>query len=159
LELATIPEDMVDFLEGGVSILVGTRDPHGLPVVARGVGAAASRDRTAMTIYLHEDWGAKALANIAANGELAVGFSRPLDNFAIQLKGKCTNLVAAAAQGDRSIVDRYHASYGEQLYMVGFPRSLTKRFRVWPSTAVTFDVRDIFVQTPGPDAGKRFEAR
>jgi hypothetical protein len=151
-----IPEDIVEFLEGGVSILVGTRDADSRPEVARAVGCSVSRDRSEVTIYLHEVWGAKALVNLQANREIAVGFSRPLDNFAIQIKGKCTQFVLAH-DGDRSVVDRYHATYGEQLYMTGFPRSTTRRFIFWPAVAVTFGVRDIFVQTPGPDAGKRLE--
>jgi hypothetical protein len=28
----------------------------------------------------------------------------------------------------------------------------------WPAVGVTFGVRDIFLQTPGPDAGKRLTA-
>jgi len=151
-----IPEDIVEILEGGVSILVGTCDAERRPDAARGVGAAVSRDRTEITIYLHETWGARALANLRARGEIAVGFSRPLDAFAMQLKGRCTRFLSPS-EGDRSVVDRYHATYGEQLYMTGFPRSITKRFIFWPAVGVTFAVRDIFVQTPGPDAGKRLE--
>jgi hypothetical protein len=154
--VATIPEEIVESLEGGVSILVGTRDAENHPDVARAVGASVSRDRSEVTIYLHEVWAARALANLQANGEVAVGFSRPLDNFAIQLKGKCTRFIPPA-EGDRSVVDRYHATYGEQLYMVGFPRSITRRFVFWPAVGVTFAVRDIFVQTPGPEAGRRLE--
>jgi hypothetical protein len=149
-----IPEDIVEQLEGGVSILVGTCDADTRPDVARAVGASVSRDRTELTIYLHETWGARAIANLRARGEIAVGFSRPLDNFAVQLKGTCTRFLAPS-EGDRSVVDRYHAAYGEQLYMVGIPRSITRRFIFWPAVGVTFPVRDIFVQTPGPDAGKR----
>jgi hypothetical protein len=152
----TIPEDIVESLEGGVSILIGTRDAENRPDVARAVGASVARDRAAVTIYLHETWGARALANLRANGKIAVGFSRPLDNFAIQLKGTCSRFIPPG-EGDRSIVDRYHATYGEQLYMVGFPRSITKRFVFWPAVGVTFSVRDMFVQTPGPGAGRRLE--
>ena len=156
--MPAIPEDIVEFLEAGVSILVGTCDAERRAEVARGVGCSVSRDRTEVTIYLHEGWGARALGNLRANGEIAVGFSRPFDHFAIQLKGKCTRFVPPS-DGDRTVVDRYHATYGEQLYMTGFPRSTTRRFVFWPAVAVTFGVRDIFVQTPGPDAGKRLEAR
>ncbi|MDB4937232.1 MAG: hypothetical protein JWP87_4204 [Labilithrix sp.] len=155
--MATIPADIVDTLEAGVSIIIGTRDAANIPEVARAAGAAVSRDRTELTIYLHETWGAKALANLRENGDIAVGFQRPYDNFAIQMKGKCTRFVEAS-EGDRSVVDRYHATFGEQMYMVGFPRSITKRFVFWPAVAVTFTVRDIFVQTPGPGAGRRLEA-
>ena len=154
--MATIPEHLVELLEGGVSVLLGTRDENHRPEVARAVGASISKDRAEVTIYLHEVWGAKALANLRANGELAVGFSRPYDNLAIQLKGKCTRFVPST-ESDRGVVDRYHGSYSEALYMVGFPRSLTRRFRMWPATGVTFAVRDIFVQTPGPEAGRRLE--
>jgi hypothetical protein len=156
--VTTVPEHLVEFLEGGVSILVGTRDGAGLPEVARGIGASVSPARDTVTIYLNENWGRRALANLAANGEIAVGFSRPLDNLAIQLKGTCTAIIPPEP-GGKSIVEHYHASYSEQLYMVGFPRSVTKRFKMWPAASVTFAVRDIFVQTPGPDAGKRLEAR
>lgn len=155
--MPAIPEDLVESLEGGVSILVGTCDAEMRPEVARAVGASISRDRTEATIYLHETWGGKALANLRAHREIAVGFSRPVDHFAIQLKGPVARFLEPA-EGDRSVVDRYHATYGEQLYMVGFPRSITRRFVFWPAVGVTFTVRDIFVQTPGPDAGKRLEA-
>jgi len=153
--LATVPEDLVDYLESGVSILVGTRDARNIPEVARGVGAAVSKDRTKVTVYLTEAWSEVPLANLAGNGEIAVGFSRPLDNFAIQLKGRVTAIVRSAS-ADRSVVDRYHNVYGEQLYMTGLPRSITRRLAFWPAAAVTFEVRDLFLQTPGPDAGKRY---
>jgi hypothetical protein len=154
--VARIPEEIAEVLESGVSILVGTCDTETRPEVARGVGASVSADRTELTIYLHEQWGAKALANLRAHGEIAVGFSRPLDAFAVQLKGRCTRFLAPS-EGDRGVVERYSASFGEQLYMTGFPRSITRRFIFWPAVGVTFAVRDIFVQTPGPDAGKRLE--
>lgn len=152
-----VPEDIVEILEGGVSILVGTCDSEMRPDVARGVGASISRDRTELTVYLHEVWGARALSNLRAHGEIAVGFSRPLDAFAMQLKGRCTRFLSPG-EGDRSVVDRYQATYGEQLYMTGFPRSITRRFVFWPAVGVVLTVRDIFVQTPGPDAGKRLES-
>ncbi len=147
---------MIEVLEGGVSILIGTCDSEMRPVVARGVGASVSPDRTERTVYLHEAWGAQGLANLRAHGEIAVGFSRPFDHFAVQIKGTCTRFLSPS-EGDRRVVDRYHATYGEQLYMVGFPRCTTKRFVFWPAIGVTFTVRDIFLQTPGPGAGKRLE--
>jgi hypothetical protein len=33
-----------------------------------------------------------------------------------------------------------------------------KRAHLWPAWAATVAVEEIFLQTPGPDAGKRFEA-
>lgn len=150
-----LPSELVDFVEAGVSILVGTRDGDNRPEVIRGVGARVSKDRTALTLYIHEEWGARALANIRANGHVAVGFSRPVDHTSIQVKGKATTIVPST-ESDRSVPERYHVAVTEQLYMVGIPRSIVMRMRAWPAAAVTVSIDDVFVQTPGPDAGKRF---
>lgn len=152
-----IPADLVDFLEGGVSILVGTRDAGQRPETTRAVGAAVSPDRTRLSVLLAEHTAERAIANLEDNGRIAVAFSRPIDNFAVQLKGRVTEL-RRGDDADRRVAERYHAVYVEQLYMVGMPRSLSKRIRVWPSFAVTFEIDDIFVQTPGPGAGKPLEA-
>ena len=60
-----------------------------------------------------------------------------------------------ATEAERKVAERYIAAYIETLSMAGFPRSLTTRIRVWPAKVVTFPVRDIFLQTPGPNAGAR----
>jgi hypothetical protein len=154
--VAIIPGELVDFLEAGVSLIVAARDSDGRPVVTRGVGASVHENRREVTVYLHEEWAASALANLREHFEIAVGFARPIDHFALQLKGTCTRFLAPA-EGDRAVVERYHAAYSEQLSMIGLPRSVTRRFRMWPAVGVTFAVRDIFVQTPGPEAGRRCE--
>ena len=151
-----IPEDLVDFLESGVSILAATRDARLRPEATRACGAIVSPDRGSLTVFLGESWNRRAFDNLAHNGELAVGFSRPLDAFSIQIKGGPAHLRAATGD-ERSIVDRYHAAYVEQLYIIGLPRSIVKRMAVWPARAATIDVRDMFVQTPGPEAGRRLE--
>ena len=39
--------------------------------------------------------------------------------------------------------------------VIGIPRALTRGLLWWPSTAVDFEVSDVYTQTPGPDAGER----
>ncbi len=152
-----IPEELVDFVESGVSILVGTRDAELRSDATRAVGARVSTDRAQVTIFLALQGAKRALANVANNGQIAVGFSRPFDHYSIQIKGGVTEQ-RPATDAERVVPERYHAAYVDQLYMVGMPRSITKRFIVWPSVAVTLDVHEIFVQTPGPGAGKRIGA-
>jgi hypothetical protein len=148
-----IPEDLVDFLESGVSILVGTRNAKNEPEATRACGARISKDRTQVELFF-PDWVKRAPSDIQENGEVAVCFSRFLDNYSIQLKGGGAS-IRDATDGERSVPERYIAAYIETLSMVGFPRSLTTRIRVWPAKVVSFPVRDIFVQTPGPKAGER----
>jgi hypothetical protein len=149
-----VPEELVDLLEGGVSILVGTSDPSLRCEAIRACGASLSADRRRVTVFLPDATAARTLANLEVNPEIAVGFSRPVDHLSIQLKGRCAE-IRVAREDEHEATLRYRAGYAEQLYFVGLPRSVTSRLNVWPAHAVTFDVRDIFVQTPGPEAGKR----
>jgi hypothetical protein len=148
-----IPEDLVDFLESGVSILVATRNANNEPEPMRSSGASVSKDREHLSL-LFPAHNARSISNVVENGEVAVCFSRMLDNFSIQLKGGAA-VVREGTDAERAIAERYRIAYGEQLYMAGIPRSLTSRMNVWPAMVVTFPVRDIFVQTPGPGAGAR----
>lgn len=148
-----IPEDLVEFLESGVSILVGTRNAKNEPEPMRASGALVSKDREQLSL-LFPSHNTRSIANVEENGQVAVCFSRMLDNYAIQLKGHGA-IVREGNDAERALAERYRAAYGEQLYMTGFPRSLTSRINVWPAKVVTFTVRDIFVQTPGPGAGAR----
>jgi hypothetical protein len=152
--MTLVPPDLVEFLESGVSILVGTRSETGRPEVARAVGAKVAPDRGALTVYLNERWAAKALSNLRATREIAVGFSRPWDNASFQLKGPCLEFLEPA-QGERAVVERYQSIYSEQLSMIGFPRELSGRIHMWPAVGVSFSPRDLFTQTPGPRAGER----
>ncbi|MFO0673440.1 MAG: hypothetical protein U0235_28130 [Polyangiaceae bacterium] len=158
MALHPIPQDLVEFVESGVAILVGTRDAALRPDAVRAWGVSVHPGRARATVFLGRDTAARASANAQENGAIAVCLSRPVDNFTLQLKGRAVE-VRPATDADRAVVDRYAASYFEQLFMVGVTRGLTRRIRVWPATAVTFDITDIFVQTPGPGAGKRLEAR
>lgn len=153
-----IPEDLVDYLESGVSLLVGTRSKDLRPEAARACGAQVAKDREHLSIFIPAKWQTRTYADIEDNGLVSVGFSRMLDHYSIQIKGDAAT-VRAATEAERIIPERYRAAYVEQLYMGGLPRSLTTRFHVWPAKVVTFRVQDIFVQTPGPGAGAPLERK
>ncbi len=117
-----------------------------------------SADREHLSIFVPDAWPTRTFANIEDNGMVSVCFSRMLDNYSIQVKGDGAT-VRAATDPERIVPEGYRAAYVEQLYMGGLPRSLTTRFHVWPAKVISFVVRDIFVQTPGPGAGARLERR
>jgi hypothetical protein len=153
-----LPQDVIDLIESGVSILVGTRDETLHPASVRGVGARVSSDRRSVTVYLPEVTSRKAVENLRENREIAVAFSRPIDNIAIQLKGRCSR-IGPAGEDERAFSERYAVAFVEMTYAVGMPRSLMKRMTIWPAWAATFEVRELFSQTPGPGAGKPWGAR
>lgn len=156
MEPVSLPPPFVDLVEGGASVLVATSDLRLRPEATRACGAKVSPDRRRVVVYLPTAVSARARQNLAEHPEIAAGISRPLDNLSIQVKGPCVE-VRTGTEEDRAVVERYLAQFRETLYLIGLPRSLTARFNAWPVVAVTFEVRDVFVQTPGPGAGKRLE--
>jgi hypothetical protein len=151
-----IPLELAELFESGVSVLVGTRDASLRPEATRATGAMVHPDRRRITIFIPVSVAERALANLEDNGQIAVGFSSLLDHKTMQVKGRVEE-TRPALEGEREIISRYHAAYAEVLYMVGIPKSLVRLLNVWPSMAVTFEVTDIFHQTPGPGAGERLK--
>jgi hypothetical protein len=122
----------------------------------RAVGVSVGSDRQSMTIFLSEAMAARTLENLRDNGQVAVSFSRPIDHRSLQVKGRVT-AIRNSSEAERALQERYLIAYVEQLYLVGLPRSLARRVRSWPSVAVSLQIDDVFVQTPGPSAGRRVD--
>ena len=152
-----LSEELAEFIESGVSMLVGTRDASLRPQVQRAVGAVVGADRESLTVFLTKAIAAKSVANLEDNGCIALTMSRPYDHRSLQVKGKVLGM-RDGTDAERVQQERWHAGFVEHLYIVGLPRSLIRRLAVFPSIAVTLRIDDVFVQTPGPGAGRRLEA-
>lgn len=146
--------EFVGFLESGLSIHVATRDaglaPHGATAWAVEVDPTG----TQLVVYVHEFESASVMADLRANGEIAVGFGRPTDDRACQLKGTFEG-ADPAPDSARDLVARQAEGFRRELEQVGIPRALTAGWETWPCVAIRMRVRDVFVQTPGPGAGER----
>jgi hypothetical protein len=153
----TIPNDLVDFLTSGVSVLVGTRDAQLRPEATRAYAPVVSLDRRRLDVIVPRGPGDRTLANIEDNGQVAVSFTRALDHISVQVKGTCVG-TRPTTEADRVPVERYRAAFVEGLYLVGMRRSLTSRLRALPGVVITVEVSSVFNQTPGPGAGRPVEA-
>jgi hypothetical protein len=151
-----LSEELAEFVEGGLSMLVGTRDAALRPKVERAVGAFVGPDRESLTVYLNKVLATTAIANLNENGCIALTVSRPYDHRSLQLKGKVIGL-RDATEEDRVRQERWLTGFVEHLYIVGLPRSIIRTLKVFPSVAVSMRIEDMFEQTPGPGAGRRFE--
>ncbi|HKU37299.1 MAG TPA: pyridoxamine 5'-phosphate oxidase family protein [Polyangiales bacterium] len=149
-------EELAEYIESGVSMLVATRDAALRPHVLRAVGAVIGKDRTTLTTYLNKQVAERALDNLRDNGKIALTCSRPYDHRGWQVKGTMISM-RDGDESDRAHQERYLAGFVEHVYIVGLPRSVMRQLRIFPSVAVTFGVEDVFVQTPGPGAGRRLE--
>jgi len=147
-----ISAELTDFIEAGLSMLVGTRDARLVPDSLRPVGARVEKGGREITVFLPVATSRTSMANVADNGRITLCVSRPIDHRTVQLKGR---VVASglASEEDRAVVERHRAGFAQTLAFVGVPPRLTLRISHWPSHAVRFRVEAIFDQTPGPGAG------
>jgi len=147
-----ISPELAQFLESGVSVLVGTRDARREPACMRGVGARVAANGAELTVFLPAATAATALANLADNGRIAVSFARARDHRSVQVKGRVLE-VRDADGADRERIERYRRDLVEALGVVGVSPRSTLRLAHWPARAVRLRVEALFAQTPGPGAG------
>jgi hypothetical protein len=149
--LTTIPSELVDFLESGISILVGTRDAHLQPEFARAVGVRIEPGRDELLVWVPASTSVRTIANLRDNGRLAVCFSA-VDHRTFQFKGTLAELREARAD-ERPLLERYRAAVAQHWGFVGLPPRLTHRMIVWPAYALRLSIESMYQQTPGPGAG------
>jgi Pyridoxamine 5'-phosphate oxidase len=152
-----LPPDLVTFVEGAPSLLVGTRDERLRPDAVRAVGMRVWPGASQLTIYLAAATSARAVANARATGQLALTMAHPPTHQTYQIKGAVLD-VREAGPEDRAAIERYVDDFAEVLAIVGLPRQLTRRLTAWPAFAVDLDIAEVFAQTPGPGAGSRMSS-
>jgi hypothetical protein len=153
-----LPPDLVAFVEGGPSMLVGTRDEALRPDAVRALGVRVWPGASRLTVYLAATTSTRAVANARATGQLALTMSHPPTHLTYQIKGAVLDVREAASE-DRTVIDRYVDDFAEVLASVGLPRHITRRLTVWPAFALDVDIAEVFAQTPGPDAGSRMSSK
>lgn len=153
-----IPDELVPFLESGVSIGIATRDADGMPETTRAVGARVHEDRRHLAIFVPAATSADALSNLIRHDRVAAVFSRPTDHRTIQIKGRRVAL-REAADAERERIEAYLPLLADGLCTVGLPPRLTRRLSHWPAWAIELQVDSIFEATPGPGAGAAFGRR
>lgn len=152
-----IKSELAEFLVSPVMIIIGTSDALGQSEIARGAGAMVhGSDGVVELVFSAWQWPA-TMANLQANGRIAVTFSRPTDYVSYQVKGLAELRNAGAA--DTALSDRYLAGMVQLFAALGLPRELIAPWLTNRDAVVArIRVSDIFVQTPGAHAGQRMES-
>jgi hypothetical protein len=107
-----------------------------------------------LTVFLAAVVATETLANLRDNGQMALTLVRPTNHRAIQIKGTWLG-ERRTDEVDRERLARHRETTVEELGRVGVPRSVWERVIWWPVVALRMEVREVFVQTPGPGAGRR----
>lgn len=146
-------------IERRVSIIVGTRDAALRPHVMRATGCRLSADRRRLLVLMPALSGADVLADLRANGRVAVVFSEPTTHRTLQVKGKDA-VVDDPAADEQALVGPYRTRFADEIAQLGFGPTVAATLlgRDEPLAAIRFTIAEAFEQTPGPAAGERLGA-
>ena len=152
-----IPGRILRFLEHHANIgFAGTRSRELVPYGHRVSGWFVNTGGHSVTALIAERFAPNLVESLQDNGELALTVEEFPSHETYQFKGRY--LRHRSVQGeDIEVVDRIRARFLKNLRRVyqDAPEHLLNAYIHAPGLAVEFEVREIFLQTPGPGAGAR----
>ena len=153
-----LPNRIVDFVQGPYLMVVSTRDDRLFPCGDWAFGAMAQAEHDSVTIFLPDALHEANIRNARSNGKIALVMGHDDGHETYQLKGDyirdrpCTDEDRAIQEVYRmKLVTKWKPEMGELI------ERIVERLPYAKSTALTFRVREIFDQTPGPNAGRHGE--
>jgi len=150
---SVVDADLAAFVHSGVATVVATRDDEMRPEITRGWGPDVATDGASVTVCVTAPPDSKARSNLERNGAIAVNFTLPTTYRSTQLKGSVLDL-RDPSPAELARVERHIALFVEQTEQVGLPAAGARQLAERNLLAVTFAVRELYDQTPGPNAGK-----
>jgi hypothetical protein len=150
----------LEFINNRADVVLGSRSTDLQPSVCWGMGCHARADGRRITVWLSRAQAATVIADIQANGAVAVTFVEPLTSRSLQLKGRDARVRDAQPQ-DAEILERHLDNMVREVALLGFSEMLARAAFGLPLhalVAVEFTPDDVFEQTPGPNAGKSLKA-
>lgn len=144
--------NLQEWLEGGVSLIVGTVDAEGVPTCCRAFAITTKDDFETVTVYVPAATGQETMANVATTRRMAISCTKPVSHSSIQIKGITRGVKLASPEDEAFVTQRLH-DFADVLDVLGLPRKVTHRMAHWPAFAIDVTIEQLFDQTPGPRAG------
>jgi len=152
-----IPGVMVDFLARASVAVASTRDEMLKPRIHFLSGWAVDDDRTSVVCLVPAPFAAGLDESVARRGDFAMTAEVIGPHECYQFKGRVIDS-RPPVDSDRTVTEacrrRFVEAVGRHMHGRFSDDSLRARVRE-PALAVRFEVHEIFVQTPGPSAGRR----
>ena len=153
---SVLNEKWADFIQGGVAIMVSSRDSRNLPTLARGVGCRVTANRQKVTLLMGAPQAQDLMNAVRLTGVVAAVFSQPSTHISVQLKGNDATLAPGRA-ADVQIAKRHEDAFVAETNPLGYPEDLIRALLSSDAAdlmAITFTPIAAFLQTPGPRAGE-----
>lgn len=152
-----IPDRIVEVLHGPAVMYAGTRNERLYPAQTYVIGAVVHPDHETITFFVPESRSERIVSDLKNNGKVALAFGL-LTHEAYQLKGDYISSRPTDAK-DWAVQETYRSKVLSALLQAGYPEQIAKPyvlgFAYQPGIAITFRAEEIFLQTPGPEAGKK----
>lgn len=131
--------------------MVATRDEHNRPHVTRGWGGLLDAETGRLDLALTVSDDLEVVADLEANGAIAVTLVRPTNYLAMQLTGH-VEWIGEVNPSDQERIDAHIEQFVGEVMTVGMPREVAliagDRF-----VAIRVAIGQCFDQTPGARAG------
>ena len=149
-----IAQKFIDFVQGPTLHFVGSRNAKLRPTFTWAFGATVDVAEGSITIYVPDVEGAETFRNFEENGMVALTVGEALTHETYQFKGPSLSM-RPCEDADTTIQEIHRSKLIAHLAPAGYSEDIWNGFEIDPSTAVTFKVEEVFVQTPGPGAGNK----
>lgn len=152
-----LTDEICEFLTGGVSILLASRNATLVPSIARAKGCrAVGGERASLRIIVSAAHAGELLEDVRRSGVVSATFTRPDTHRTLQFKGGDARVDAIQPE-DRAAVEAYVPTFAATIDPLGFANEFTRAFFMSPGdeVAIEFTPAQAFQQTPGPAAGAR----
>ena len=144
-----IPDKIARFLDQANVAFAGTRNRELVPSGHRVSGWRLGADGRTLTAIISEQSTDHLVESLEDNGEFALTVEEFPSHETYQFKGRYRSHRPLQAE-DHQVVDRVR-----ERFVKGMRHLFADAYILKPSMAVEFEVREVFLQTPGPGAGTR----
>jgi hypothetical protein len=149
-----IDDELKEFIESGVAVVLGTASGERRPLVNYAWGPRVQESGGGLHVFLERPRAQPALANLEATGLVAVTFAEPVSYRSIQLKGRYLGSEPATPE-EEVWVQRHRDAFASQTALIGDSPGV--RRNAWMDERLLrleIEVNGAFDQTPGPNAGE-----
>jgi hypothetical protein len=150
-----LPDEVLDFIQSGVSVIVGVVGPDGRAQAGRALASRVVGDGAIRLMYPDEG-NAAITASAQSGGPIAVTYSAPISHRTIQVKAASSRLEQLEPE-DRISLEAQVDAFAGVLRALGFPPPFLKSFcdnRSKSICVLSFVPQEAYEQTPGPGAGR-----
>lgn len=148
-----IDDELREFIESGVAVVLGTASNERRPHVTYAWGPKVIEPGDALYVFLERPRAEQVVANLEETQRAAVTFAEPVSYRSVQLKGRYRGMSAATADED-AWVQRHRDAFSSQTALIGDSPGV--RRNAWmdaPLLRFEIEVEAGYDQTPGPNAG------